>query len=238
MSSFLPHDVEWTPEKVGRLWGYYSSSAAHAGSYFSSHSGAAIVEHVDRTVGLVGQRVLDFGCGRGDLLAHLLDRGVASAGLEFDEASAAESLRRFAGNALFEGVTVASTLPSSLAAGAFDRVLLVEVVEHLLDDQVAGTLAEIRRLLAPGGRVVATAPNAESLGAAMTRCPDCGGTFHIWQHQRSLDPGSLAELFERAGFLNVATSAVFWGRQPRLRRLRRLGAPYAPHLLYVGTPRG
>lgn len=237
MSGYLPHDVEWTPEKVGRLWGYYGSSPAHAGLYFSAHSGAEIVDRVDREVGLAGKRILDFGCGRGDLLAHLLARGIEAAGLEFDEASAAESSRRFAGNALFEGATVASTLPSALADGAFDRVLLVEVVEHLLDEQVAPTLAEIRRLLAPGGRVVATAPNAESLGAAMTRCPDCGGTFHIWQHQRSLDPGSLAALFEGAGFRTVSARPVLWGRQRRLRRLRRLGAPHAPHLLYVGEAR-
>ena len=237
MSGYLPHDVEWTPEKVGRLWGFYGSSAAHAGLYFSAHSGAAIVDRVEREVGLAGQRLLDFGCGRGDLLAHLYARGIAAAGLEFDEASAAQSAGRFAGNALFQGVTVASTLPSSLPAGAFDRIFLVEVVEHLLDEQVAPTFAEIQRLLAPGGRVVATAPNAENLGAAQTRCPDCGGTFHMWQHQRSLDPGSLAALFEGAGFRTVSAEPVLWGRAPRLRRLRRLGTPYTPHLLYVGEPR-
>ncbi len=237
MSDYVPHDVQWTPEKVGRLWSYYGSSPAHAGLYFSAHSGASIIERIEREVGLTGRRVLDFGCGRGDLLAVMVGRGIAVAGLEFDEASAATASGRFAGDPLFQGVAVAQALPSSLPDGAFDRILLVEVVEHLLDEQIAPTLAETRRLLAPGGRVVVTAPNAESLAAGTTRCPDCGGTFHMWQHQRSFDPASLSVLFEGAGFRTVTVEAVLWGRQPRFRRLRRLGAPYAPHLLYVGEPR-
>ena len=65
-----------------------------------------------------GKRVLELGCGRGDLLAHLFDRGFAAEGIEPSEESARVSRERFAGNPLFRGV--AST-PSDLADGSFDR---------------------------------------------------------------------------------------------------------------------
>ena len=68
-------------------------------------------------------------------------------GLEFERASAAETEARFAREPLFEGIEVAETLPNGLPDASFDRVLLVEVVEHLLDDQVEATLAEVARVL-------------------------------------------------------------------------------------------
>ena len=81
--SYAPHDVEWTPEKVARVWDFYGSVDAFRPLYFSAHSGAAIVGRADREVGLRGKRVLDFGAGHGDLLAHLFARGIAAKGLEF-----------------------------------------------------------------------------------------------------------------------------------------------------------
>jgi len=120
---------------------------------------------------------------------------------------------------------------------SFDVVFLVEVIEHLLDDQIAPVLAEVRRLLATGGAVVVTAPNAEDLSAESVRCPDCGGVFHQFQHLRSLDPQSIAELFESHGFRTEKAEGVYWGLTPWavIRTwLRNPGRLPRPHLLYVG----
>ena len=48
--------------------------------------------------------------------------------------------------------------PLPYADGAFDTVLLCEVIEHFVADPVF-TLAEIHRVLAPGGRLLLTTPN-------------------------------------------------------------------------------
>jgi hypothetical protein len=93
---------------------------------------------------------------------------------------------------------------------------------------------EIERLLAPGGCVVATAPNGEELVLERVRCPDCGATFHRWQHQRALTPESLAALFGR--FEVVCSEGLHWkagGLRSRAARLLGRVGP-APHLLYVG----
>jgi 2-polyprenyl-3-methyl-5-hydroxy-6-metoxy-1,4-benzoquinol methylase len=234
---YEPHELEWTPEKVGRVWRHFAASPAYRGQYFSAHSGAAITERIDAAVPLAGRRVLDFGCGRGDLTERLLDRGALVHGLEFDEEGAEETRRRLGGHVHFGGVELARDLPSSLPADAFDVVVLTEVVEHLLDDQVEPTLTEVHRVLVSGGRVALTTVNDEDLAAAEVHCPDCGASFHRWQHVRAFTPESIAALFEGAGFVTERAEAVEWGlsRATRLRRRLTGRTTPRPHLLYVGS---
>jgi 2-polyprenyl-3-methyl-5-hydroxy-6-metoxy-1,4-benzoquinol methylase len=229
------HDVVWTPEKIAATWDFFSEHRAGTTWYFSSHAGRWIVKHVDRELGLRGKRILDFGCGRGDLLAHLFAQGIAAQGLEVSEESRQETSERFADQPLFGGVVGRG---DDFADASFDVVFLVEVIEHLLDDQIAPVLAEVRRLLAPGGSVVVTAPNAEDLSAESVRCPDCGGVFHQFQHLRSLDPRSIAQLFESQGFRTEKAEGVYWGLTPYAvvrTWLRNPGRLPRPHLLYVGA---
>lgn len=231
------HDVVWTPEKIAATWDFFSESLAGSDLYFSSHAGRWIVKRADRELSLRGKRILDFGCGRGDLLAHLFARGIAAGGLEFSEESARTTSTRFAGEPLFQGVAAG---PTELEDGAFDVVLLVEVIEHLLDEQIPQALAEVHRLLAPGGRVVVTCPNGENLAADSVRCPDCGAAFHRWQHLRSLDPASISALFEGHGFRTEKAEGVYWGLTPYAvvrTWLHNPGRLPTPHLLYVGSAR-
>jgi SAM-dependent methyltransferase len=228
------HEVDWTPEKIAATWDFFSEQLGGRDLYFSSHSGKWIVKRVDRELGLRDKRILDFGCGRGDLLAHLFRRGVAASGFEISPDSAEVTRTRFAAEPLFRGV---ATSPGELADGSFDVVMLVEVIEHLLDEEVGSVLAEVRRVLADGGRVVVTCPNRENLAEDSVRCPDCGAVFHRWQHVRSLDPRSIAELFQAHGFRTEKSEGVYWGLTPYAvvrTWLRNPGRLPRPHLLYVG----
>jgi SAM-dependent methyltransferase len=242
---YRPHPILWTPERVERLWQYYGTQPAYEEAYFSQHSGGAILDRVARTVALRGRRVVDFGCGRGHLLGHLLARGVACSGIEFSPHSAEVAERKLGGHPLFEGVVRARALPTPLDGASADVVFLVEVLEHLLEDQIAPTLAEIRRILRPHGEVIVTTPHAEDLAANVVHCPECGCTFHRWQHVRSLRPEELSELMRQAGFETELCQAVFF-RPPRgwtatlvraltdaYRTWRGISDP-VPHLLYVG----
>ncbi|HVN59833.1 MAG TPA: class I SAM-dependent methyltransferase [Gaiellaceae bacterium] len=228
------HDVVWTPEKIAATWDFFSESLAGSDLYFSSHAGRWIVKRADSELQLRGKRILDFGCGRGDLLAHLFARGIAARGLEFSEESARTTSARFAGQPLFQGIAAG---PAELEDGSFDVIFLVEVIEHLLDDQIPEALTEVHRLLAPGGHVVVTCPNGENLAADSVRCPDCGAVFHRWQHVRSLDPASISALFESHGFRTEKVEGVYWGLTPYAvvrTWLRNPGRLPTPHLLYIG----
>jgi SAM-dependent methyltransferase len=49
------------------------------------------------------------------------------------------------------------------ADGAFDKVLMLEVIEHFPSDAVGGLLGEIRRVLRPGGGLVLSTPRRRAL---------------------------------------------------------------------------
>ena len=247
--TFRPHPIEWTPERVGRLWDYYASNPAYKDHYFSKHSGASILQAIGESVDLRGRRVLDFGCGPGFMLERILEQGIRASGVEFSERSvreATERLRRFPS---FEGVTRAERVPTPLADSAYDAVLCVEVVEHLFDDQLRPALQEIRRLLKPGGVAVVTTPNEERMEAESQMCPECGCVYHRWQHLRRWDAATLARTMEECGFDTLVCKATRFqqGARPRpLRQLKRslrrlLGSRRppdpTPHLIYMGRRR-
>jgi 2-polyprenyl-3-methyl-5-hydroxy-6-metoxy-1,4-benzoquinol methylase len=100
-----------------------------------------------------GARVLDLGCGDGVFAAAL-----AAAGCTVTMADVAEeALRRARARAPgAEAVKVAEGAPLPFAEDAFDVVWAGEVLEHVAD--VVGLLAEVRRVLRWGGRLLVTTP--------------------------------------------------------------------------------
>lgn len=97
-------------------------------------------------------RVLDLGCGRGGVMERLHPRAGFVAGLDPDAAS----LREHRAPALALTCGLAEALP--YADGSFDLVCCSWVLEHLPDP--ARALAEIARVLAPGGHFIFLTPNA------------------------------------------------------------------------------
>ena len=87
--------------------------------------------------------------------------------------------------------------------GQFDAVFCSEVLEHLDDDSLGPGLAEVARVLAPGGYLIGTVPFREDLAAAMVVCPDCGKVFHRWGHHRAFDKDSLRAALTGGGLQMV-----------------------------------
>jgi arsenite methyltransferase len=100
-----------------------------------------------------GDRVLDAGCGPGFYVAETLERVGPEGSVVGVDASApmlALSAKRCEGHPnveFHEGDVTA--LP--VADADFDRALSVQVLEYVAD--IPGALAELRRVLRPGGRV-------------------------------------------------------------------------------------
>ncbi len=92
--------------------------------------------------------------------------------------------------------------------GQFDAVFCSEVLEHLDDNSLGPGLAEVARVLKPGGHLIGTVPFREDLAAGMVVCPDCGTVFHRWGHHRAFDKDSLRAALAGDG-LRVVTLRTY-----------------------------
>lgn len=165
-----------------------------------------------------GLRVLDAGCGRGEVLLACAREGCAVAGLDYSEAAvriSRETLSEVGDAEIVHGDVTALPWPDA----SFDRALLGDVVEHLDAEQAAAGLAELRRVLRPGGLlVVHTAPNLRflqigrplaRLGLRMAGKTESAASMDAWieeskrYHVNEQSPGTLRRALRRAGFADV-----------------------------------
>jgi SAM-dependent methyltransferase len=99
---------------------------------------------------VTGRRILDAGCGSGPLSAALRDRGAIVTGFDASPGMIAVARRRLGDGADLQVADLDSPLP--FPGDAFDDVV-ASLVLHYLEDW-GPTLAEFRRVLRPGGRVI------------------------------------------------------------------------------------
>src|SRR5687767_2700796 len=243
MVEMQPHEVVWTPQKSADFWNYFSSDPEFSRQYFSNHSGGLLLAYLEKLVPLTG-RVLDYGCGPGYLVGHLLRHGIACEAIDFSSSSVERVREQFSNHPLFRGATVATQLPTPFPDASVDTLLSVEMVEHLFDEHLEPTFAEFHRLLKPAGTLIVTTPNEENLAASRVLCPDCGGIFHQFQHVRTWSVQSLSSALEAHGFETVTCHATLiapnlrtGGLREFLRRLRKLPKPPQPQLIYIGRRR-
>jgi cyclopropane fatty-acyl-phospholipid synthase-like methyltransferase len=117
-----------------------------------------------------GMRVLDVGCGRGEILRHCMRLGVEAYGVDYAEAAARMSQDVIAAEREGEqneaagdskaGVCLSDAKRLPFPDGYFDRVLMFDVVEHLYPWELHEAMVEVGRVLKPDGRfIIHTAPN-------------------------------------------------------------------------------
>jgi SAM-dependent methyltransferase len=124
----------------------------HAGWWQREYSAGVDPEYEDLILPLVARhlsgarRVLDVGCGEGQVGRHLAALGVEVVGV--DPTAAQVDLAHDRG----QGPTYARARAEALPCrgGAFDAVLLCLALEHV--DAFEAAAAEVARALAPGGR--------------------------------------------------------------------------------------
>ena len=118
-------------------WSYYPTYVAKL---------AAVRQWLDALP--AGTRVLDAGCGEGILVEDYRDR-LAIEGVDANYES--------------DRIRPGSVTALPYDAAVFDRVLCLDVLEHLTFDEQPRAIAELHRVLRPGGRLLVSVPNLAHL---------------------------------------------------------------------------
>jgi SAM-dependent methyltransferase len=143
-----------------------------------------------------GTRVIDAGCGEGILVEEFRER-LQIVGVDPNYASPL--------------VRTASLAALPFEAASFDRGLCLDVLEHLTFDEQPRALAELFRVIAPGGELVVTVPNLAHLQSrvhfALT-----GRLIHtasLAKHPGDRPAGEFIDLARRAGFVLIGRRGIF-----------------------------
>ncbi len=105
-----------------------------------------------------GDEVLELGCGTGKLAVMLARQGVQVTGIDISPPMLAQASQRRQAEGLEERLALRDLsvvdLDRAFEAASFDGVVSTLVFSELSDDEIEYTLAECRRILRPGGKLL------------------------------------------------------------------------------------
>lgn len=166
IASFYPDDYEqYQPERPKRLKNIEKGAlrAVHGYAHLEVPGGYLLAGHL---LGRLkyrntppfrgGGRALDIGCGNGKFLLKLQALGWQVQGVEFN--AGAVAVCRESGLDVVHGDLLSAHFP----AAGFDMVSARHLIEHL--PEPGGFMAEVARVLKPGGYLYIRTPSSKALG--------------------------------------------------------------------------
>lgn len=157
---------------------------------------------------VAGLRILDAGCGDGELAAILTDRGALATAVDRDTAMLAAARRRTGHSHAAFALCGADLHDLPFADASFDRVVAVTVLCFVISPH--DVMCELVRVLRPGGQLIIGELNRWSVWSAWRQVRGLLGN-RAWRKARFHSTTDLRALASRAGLkVDGVTGAVFY----------------------------
>jgi len=155
---------------------------------------------------------LDIGCGGGTLIGSL-PSGSLSIGADIAQPQISYAQKKYGTQMhMFQPIDPGGHLP--FKDNQFDLVTLIEVIEHLSQEEIYSLLGEVHRVLQPGGRILLSTPNYRSLWPLIEWMLNrLGEVSYADQHINHYNYSWLETLLKKAGFVKIKLTA-FQGLGP------------------------
>lgn len=142
-------------------------------------------------------KILDIGCGEGILVEEYRAKGYGIIGLD----------KNYQSNFVQRGDILNSGLPSK----SFDLIICLDVLEHLSLGDQEPAIAELYRLLKPGGQLLLTVPNLAHLLSRLTFL--LSGrlirTSQVSRHPGDRPINEYLKMLEQTGFVIINRNGFF-----------------------------
>lgn len=154
-----------------------------------------------------GANVLDVGCGTGLLASLLASRYGTYTGVDFSQAMVQEARVRADVQELRNCRFLCGDAVDAMRAGvdAYHAIFLLDISEHVPDQEWADIVAAAWQALKPGGRVYLHTPN---LDFVVERLKQWGWMRQFPEHIAVRDAQSNTQFFRAAGFKSVACETL------------------------------
>jgi ubiquinone/menaquinone biosynthesis C-methylase UbiE len=170
--------------------------------------------------------IVDIGCGNGAITNSL--------GKKYDVTAVDRSEHALKYVTTKKVRASADNIP--LEDHQYDMVFSSELLEHLPDDILKGTISEFKRLSKK--YIFITVPNNENPDKLSIKCPECQYVFNSPNHLRSFTPKSFELLFPEYKIQQTFT----FGKQvryynPFILKLKRQFTPHSSWIPYFWIPK-
>jgi 2-polyprenyl-3-methyl-5-hydroxy-6-metoxy-1,4-benzoquinol methylase len=160
---------------------------------------------------VAGRTILDLCCGAGRLPLSVTNAG-AVVGIDISKVALDRATAAYSDRPAFK-FAVMDAHALGFAPASFDIVTFTEAIEHVHD--APRVIAEIKRVLKPGGYLLVTTANSNSLHLIMTRKLGYPSFKTSFQHVKEFSFDEVRTLLQDSGFTVTRSGGMFlfpyWG---------------------------
>jgi ubiquinone/menaquinone biosynthesis C-methylase UbiE len=138
---------------------YYLEIIPGYREYLEGHLPRRFLDALNHAVIQADMKILDVGCGRGELAVEAARIGCKAWGIDYSAHSidmANQTLASHLGDEI-QGEAVFLKMDAThldFPEGFFDRAFMIDIAEHLYPEQLYAAFDELKRVVKPGGRII------------------------------------------------------------------------------------